>query len=145
MARFAFLFISIWVLLVAPTLCVGGVLFHVCACEVDACGRADELFRVAPCESGSDLLEHERNDACAHEDDACGHEESCSAAPCQDMVRTLSARADLESEVAPPLCVPAPAFLAELQPCSTGVPLPATAEDRAVHRPLAERFRPLLN
>jgi hypothetical protein len=133
------------------------VLFHVCACEVDACSRAEEPLDPAVCGSESNLHGHgshacadegaggHEDGACGHEDDACGHEESCSTDPCQDMVRSLSSRADLESQMTAPLCLPTPAFLDDLPPCSQGVPFPATVEDRAVDRPLAERFRPLLN
>lgn len=143
MARFGFLFIAVWVLLVAPTLCMGGVLFHLCACEVDACGRSAEILPLAcGAESGS---HGHGGDACRHGDDACGHEESCSTDPCQDLAPTLSTRADLESELATPLWIPTPDFLAGPPARVEEIPLAAALVDRAVDRPLAERFRPLLN
>lgn len=122
MSRFAFLFIATWVLLVAPTLCVGGVLYHVCACETDAC---DE-------------------EICSH-DEACSHEDDCSSDPCQDLVRPLAARGDTDSGVAAPPLVPTPSFLAEVPiPLKGTCPL-ASLVDRAVQQPLSERFQPLLN
>lgn len=122
MPRFAVLFIATWVLLVAPTLCVGGVLYHVCACETDACAE----------------------ETCSHEV-ACSHEEDCSSDPCQDLVRLLAARGDTESGVAAPPLVPTPSFLAEVPVLLKGTSLPASLLDRAAHRPLSERFQPLLN
>lgn len=70
-----------WVLLAAPTLCVGGVLAHICKCAVAAC-LSDDSCPTDPCDD-VDAPGH-LTQAVA---EACGHEDSCATDPCPDVLQ----------------------------------------------------------
>jgi hypothetical protein len=153
MARFAFLCIAVWVLLIAPTLCVGGVLLHACSCATETCDQqaalpcgqaAESPGACTPSEACAHGDDCARDNACGH-DDSCGHEDECASDPCQDFIRALSSREGGAPETVAPLAAPSPSFLDAF---SISIGATRFLQGRArssIEQPLAKRFQPLRN